>query len=508
MKFGGTSVENAAAIQRVAEIVRSRRKLGPVVVVSAFAKVTDQLVLMGQKASSGDYDSSLQLLQALRERHLATADELLGKNFSAKIAPKIESILAQLEEFLRGVAAVKELSPRSSDYLLSFGELFSSQIVAATLPVLGLDAIWVDARDCIVTDATHTRALPLMDETRERSMAKIAPIVRKGRIPVMGGFIAATKDGIPTTLGRGGSDYSAAIIGAALNAKSIEIWTDVEGMMTTDPRLCPDARTIRRISFNEAAELAYFGAKVLHPATLLPAIHKNIPVFVLNSRNLKSKGTRITEHAPHGRDTFRAITAKTGISIVNVVASRGVMVHGFLRSVFEGLDQHEASVDIVAISEVSLSFTMETKRLPKALLSELERIADVTCDDQQAIVCLVGEDIHGKPGIAASVFTTVAEAGVNVRMISQGASEINISFVIRESDVPRAVRHLHNRFFPSHSGAVKPVLPVARKQNTDKANGLAHSQNGNSPNPRSRPKVRIGKIRSSVVAATGQAKRG
>ncbi len=468
MKFGGTSVENAVAIQRVAEIVRSRKKLGPVVVVSAFAKVTDQLVLMGQKASSGDGDSSLQLWQALRERHLATADELLGKKLSAKIAPKLTKILAQLEEFLRGVAAVKELSPRSSDYLLSFGELLSSQIVAATFPVLGLDAVWVDSRNCIVTDATHTRALPLMDETRERSLARIAPIVKKGRIPVMGGFIAATKDGIPTTLGRGGSDYSAAIVGAALDAKSIEIWTDVEGMMTTDPRLCPDARTIKRISFNEAAELAYFGAKVLHPATLLPAIHKNIPVFILNSRNLKSKGTRITEHAPHGDDTFRAITAKTGVSIVNVVASRGVMVHGFLRSVFEGLDQHGASVDIVAISEVSMSFTMETKRLPKALLSELERIADVTCDHEQAIVCLVGDDIHGKPGIAASVFTTVAEAGVNIRMISQGASEINISFVIQESDVPRAVRHLHDRFFPSHAGAMKSSPPAILKKNAGK----------------------------------------
>ncbi len=469
MKFGGTSVENATAIQRVAEIVRSRQKLGPVVVVSAFAKVTDQLVLMGQKAASGDSDSSLQLLQTLRERHLATADELLGKKLSAKIAPKLTKILAQLEEFLRGVTAVKELSPRSSDFLLSFGELLSSQIVAATLPVLGLEAVWVDSRDCIVTDSAHTCALPLMDETRERSQAKIAPIVKKGRIPVMGGFIAATKDGIPTTLGRGGSDYSAAIVGAALNAKSIEIWTDVEGMMTTDPRLCPDARTIKRISFNEAAELAYFGAKVLHPATLLPAIHKNIPVFILNSRNLKSKGTRITEHAPPSQDTFRAITAKTGVSIVNVVASRGIMVHGFLRSVFEGLDHYGASVDIVAISEVSMSFTMETKRLPKALLSQLEQIADVTCDDQQAIVCLVGEDIHGKPGIAASVFTTVAEAGVNIRMISQGASEINISFVIKESDVPRAVHHLHHRFFPSHSGAVKAGFSVDLKRKHGKA---------------------------------------
>jgi aspartate kinase len=240
--------------------------------------------------------------------------------------------------------------------------------------------------------------------------------------------------------------------------------------MTTDPRICPDARTIPRISFNEAAELAYFGAKVLHPATLLPAIHENIPVYVLNSRNIKSKGTRITEHAPSNGDTFRAITAKTGVSIVNVVASRGVMVHGFLRSVFEALDLHGSSVDIVAISEVSMSFTMESKRLPKTLIQDLEKIAEVNRDDQQAIVCLVGEDIHGVPGIAASVFTTIAKAGVNIRMISQGASEINISFVIKESDVPRAVRHLHARFFGENS---QPAVGNASNTSARKANGFS-----------------------------------
>jgi aspartate kinase len=338
--------------------------------------------------------------------------------------------------------------------LLSFGELLSSLIVADAFAIRGLNAAWVDSRSCLVTDATHTRAVPQMEQTRERSKKKIVPLLAKKKIPVMGGFIAATSAGVPTTLGRGGSDYSAAIIGAALDADRIEIWTDVEGMMTTDPRLCSDAKTIKQISFNEAAELAYFGAKVLHPATLLPAIHQNIPVYVLNSRNLKSTGTEITAHAPRSRDVFRAITAKTGVSIVNVVASRGIMVHGFLRSVFEAMDRHSTSVDIVAISEVSMSFTMESKRLPKALLAELEEIADVTCDDKQAIVCLVGEDIHGKPGIAASVFNTIAAAEVNIRMISQGASELNISFVIKESDVPKAVQRLHAQFFPAPVKAI------------------------------------------------------
>src|SRR5215469_104225 len=448
MKFGGTSVESAEAIERVAKIVASRRQRLPVVVVSAMAKVTDQLVSMGQKAASGDSDGALELQRDMRERHFQAAKELLGAKRAATLAPRLATHFAELENFLRGLAAVRELTPRGSDYLLSFGELLSSIIVADAFAVRGLNAAWVDSRECLVTDSRFTRAVPEMAETRERCKKKLAPLLAKKRIPVLGGFIAATGDGIPTTLGRGGSDYSAAIFGAALDADKIEIWTDVEGMMTTDPRLCPGARTIKQISFNEAAELAYFGAKVLHPATLLPAIHKNIPVYVLNSRNLKSTGTEITAQAPPSKDIFRAITAKTGISIVNVVASRGVMVHGFLRSVFEALDRHSTSVDIVAIAEISMSFTMETKRLPKALLSELEEIADVTCDDQQAIICLVGEDIHGKPGIAAAVFNTLAAAGVNIRMISQGASEINISFVVKQSDVPRAVRSLHAHFFP------------------------------------------------------------
>lgn len=448
MKFGGTSVESAEAIERIAGIVASRERQTPVVIVSAMAGVTDQLVSVGHTAASGDCESALTVVSALRERHSRTAKELLGKKRAATLSPKLKAHFAELQNFLRGLAAVRELTPRGTDYLLSFGELLSSITVADAFAVRGLNSAWVDARKCLITDATYTRAVPHMEETRARCRATITPLLEKKRIPVLGGFIAATGNGIPTTLGRGGSDYSAAIFGAALNADRIEIWTDVEGMMTTDPRLCPGARTIKQISFNEAAELAYFGAKVLHPATLLPAIHQNIPVYVLNSRNVKSTGTEITAQAPPSKDIFRAITAKKAVSIVNVVASRGIMVHGFLRSVFEALDRHTASVDIVAISEVSLSFTMETKRLPKALLKDLEEIADVNCEGDQAIICLVGEDIHGKPGVAASVFNTVAEAGVNIRMISQGASEINISFVVSEGDVPKAVRRLHEHFFP------------------------------------------------------------
>lgn len=481
MKFGGTSVQDADAIDRAARIVRSRQKQKPVVVVSALAKVTDQLVVIGHKASSGDSKSAAELVLALKERHFRVAGDLLGARHCQDIAPRLQKLIAQLDGFARGLAAVHELSDRSSDALLSFGELLSSEIVTAAFALRGLDVVWMDSRECLITDASHTAARPLMDETRKRSQAKLGPIISAGKIPVMGGFIAATAEGIPTTLGRGGSDFSAAILGAALDAKIIEIWTDVEGMMTTDPRLCPDARTIQRISFNEAAELAYFGAKVLHPATLLPAVQRNIPVYVLNSRNPSGKGTRITAHAPPGREMFRAITAKTNVSIVNVVASRGIMVHGFLRSVFEALDRYGASVDLVAISEVSMSFTMETRRLPAELLAELKELADVTCEAKQAIVCLVGEDIHGRPGIAASVFSTVAEAGVNVRMISQGASEINISFVIKEGDVPHAVQQLHTRFFPKDRVGTGVLARPSRAMLGKYGNDDISGQNGNNP---------------------------
>ena len=484
MKFGGTSVESAQAIERIAGIVSSRVKQSPVVIVSAMAGVTDQLVSVGNTAASGDCESALTVLAALHERHFKTARQLLGKKRAATLAPKLRNHFSDLENFVRGLAAVRELTPRGTDYLLSFGELLSSVMVADAFAIHGLKSAWVDARQCLVTDPTFTRAVPQMGPTRAKCNAVIVPLLAKKHIPVMGGFIASTAEGVPTTLGRGGSDYSAAIFGAALDAERIEIWTDVEGMMTTDPRLCPEARTIEQISFNEAAELAYFGAKVLHPATLLPAIHQNIPVYVLNSRNVKSTGTEITAQAPPSRDVFRAITAKKAVSIVNVVASRGIMVHGFLRSVFEALDRHEASVDIVAISEVSLSFTMETKRLPKALLNDLEQIADVNRENDQAIICLVGEDIHGKPGIAASVFNIVAEAGVNIRMISQGASEINISFVVSENDVPKAVQKLHQHFFLAegkersgqqlHANGSRAISP-RRKKNSNSEKAAKHA---------------------------------
>ena len=445
MKFGGTSVEDAAAIERATAIVKGRVAEHPVVVVSALAKVTDQLQEMGEAAGRGDREQALQLARCLRERHYNVAGELLGTGLFTQFHSELEADFDSLEELLRGIAAVGELTPRTADHVLSFGEIISSKIVSAVFSLRGLDASLVDARDCILTDAAHARATPLFDEIHDRLQQQVKPLVERGRVPVLGGFIAATREGIPTTLGRGGSDFTAAIVGAGLGAERIEIWTDVDGMMTTDPRLCPGARRIKVMSFDEAAELAYFGAKVLHPASLLPAIHKNIPVEVLNSRKPKNEGTRITAQATPCRNTFKAIAAKERITIVDVAAPRMLMAHGFLRQIFEVFDRHRCPVDMVSTSEVSVSLTVDSNHAIPAIAQDLGKLADVKFTGRKAIVCLVGENLRNTPGIAAGVFGALGD--VNVRMISQGASEINISFVIDEEDVPMAVRRLHEKFF-------------------------------------------------------------
>ena len=445
MKFGGTSVEDAAAIDRAACIVRERLPEKPVVVVSALAKVTDQLLAMARAAGAGDRDKAIQLSRALRERHYTVTGELLGTGVFTQFHAELEAEFDSLDELLRGLSAVGELTPRTCDNVASFGERISSKVVAAAFAARGLPTRLVDSRTCILTDSNYTHACPVLDETNDRTIARLRPLVEAGKVPVMGGFIAANAEGTTTTLGRGGSDFTAAIVGAALGAERIEIWTDVDGMMTTDTNLCPGARRIRAISFDEAAELAYFGAKVLHPATLVPAIDKNIPVQVLNSRNPKNEGTRITARAPSCTNTFKAIAAKKRITVVDVVSARMLMAHGFLKSIFDVFDRHRCPVDVVSTSEVSVSLTVDSNEAIPAIAADLDKLAAVKYEGRKAIVCLVGENIRGTPGIAAKVFTAISD--INVRMISQGASEINITFVVEEDDVPEAVRRLHQTFF-------------------------------------------------------------
>jgi len=452
MKFGGTSVEDSSAIDRAAKIVAGRRDRVPIVVVSAMSKVTDQLLAAGQAAGAGDPDKAVELSRGLRERHYSTAGELLGTGLFTQFHSELEAEFDALDELLRGIAAVGELTPRTTDLVASFGERISSRMVASAFCVRDLPAAHVDSRRCVITDANHTKAVPLFPEIDLRLAHHVKPLLDKKQVPVMGGFIGSTREGATTTLGRGGSDFTAAIVGAGLGAESIEIWTDVDGMMTTDPRICQDAHRIRTISFDEAAELAYFGAKVLHPATLLPAVQKDIPVLVLNSRNPGCEGTRIIARAPQCSNYFKAIAAKRRITIVDVVATRMLMAHGFLKSIFEIFDRHRCPVDMVSTSEVSISLTVDSTEAIPAIAADLEELADVKYEGRKAIVCLVGENIRGTRGIAAKVFGALPET--NVRMISQGASEINISFVIEEDDVDDTVRTLHKVFFADPDPAI------------------------------------------------------
>ena len=435
MKFGGSSVESAAAIDRVASIVRSRLHRHPVVVVSAMGKTTNRLLALAQSAVDGSRAGAMAQLEELRAYTLQEGGPVGGA---------IEAHFGELAELVQGLAVLGELTPRSVDAISAYGERLSSLIVAERFRANGLDAVQADAREYVVTDARHTQAAPNYAETYERLASRLAPIARK-QVVVMGGFIGATAAGVTTTLGRGGSDYSASIVGAGLAAEEIQIWTDVDGMLTCDPRIAGIGHRVKVISFGEAAELAYFGAKVLHPATVLPAIEKNIPVFILNSRRPEVEGTRIVSETVPCDNVFKAIACKQEIVSVHIRSMRMLMAHGFLRRIFEVFDRYETPVDMVATSEISVSLTIDDPRRLDAILAELREFAEVSVETGQAIICMVGDNIGATRGIAGRVFQ--AMNGTNIRMISQGASNLNLSFVVAARDLAPGVTALHREFF-------------------------------------------------------------
>jgi aspartate kinase len=457
MKFGGTSVEDAQAMERTAAIVRGRREKGleAVVVVSAMAKVTDLLLSAASAAGRGDKSGALAIGARLRHRHIDTSATLLNAERVVRVQQVLHQEFDALDDLLRGIAAVGELTPRTNDLVVSFGERLSSKMMAETLEQRGLQGAHVDARSCIVTDASYGKAVPLEAAIEAKLAEIVLPLIEAGKTPVMGGFIGSTVEGVTTTLGRGGSDFTAALVGGGMHAGAIEIWTDVNGIMTTDPRICPDALRVKTISFEEAAELAYFGAKVLHPATILPAVQKSIPVWVLNSRNAENEGTKITAMAAKCASPFKSIAAKKRLTIIDVVASRMLMSHGYLKAVFDVFDRYKCAIDMVSTSEVSISLTVDSNQQLPEICAELGKIADVKLEGHKALVCLVGEDIRGHNGIAGQVFGAISH--INVRMISQGASEINMSFMIDEEDVEEAVRSLHNHFFANPDETVFDV---------------------------------------------------
>jgi aspartate kinase len=432
MKFGGTSVESAEAISRVAGIVRARLDRHPVVVVSAMGKTTNKLLAIAWAAVSGDRAGALSLLDDLREFH---------QRESSGLDVDIDGHFAELSELVKGLSIMGELTPRATDAISAYGERLSSLIVAAHLKGRGMNAAHLDSRDVIVTDARHTQAAPLWAPTNARLSAAIS----RDKLTVMGGFIGATERGVTTTLGRGGSDYSASIVGAGIGAEEIQIWTDVDGMLTADPAVFAGGRRVKICSFAEAAELAYFGAKVLHPATVLPAIEKNIPVRILNSRRPEVEGTLIVSNPPQSRSPIRSIACKRNITLVNIVSTRMLMAHGFLFRIFEVFNRFETPVDMLATSEVSVSLTIDNTRSLAAIRAELERFAEVTVEEDLAIVCLVGDNLRHCPNAAARAFGALR--GIKPHMVSQGASELNISMVVPTSAVACAVESLHQEFF-------------------------------------------------------------
>ncbi len=457
MKFGGTSVEDAAAIRRVSQLVKRRLRHPPVVVVSALARVTDQLLAAARSAGEGNSEAARDTLCRLRLRHQAVAGELVEKQQYECLWAELEPAFQVLEALADEIAAAKTLSPAVQDRFLGVGEYLSSKVLHAALLRDGFDVAWVDSKQCLVTDDAHTHASPLWEDTKERMRAVLLPLLHSGQVPVIGGFAGATREGVPTTLGRGGSDCSAAAIGVVLNARRIEIWTDVDGVMTTDPNLCADALRITSMSFNEAAELAHFGAKVLHPATIAPAMQHNIPVWVLNSRNPGSGGTEITAHtSDNGR--VKAITTKPEVAVLDIEPAQRLRPD-LLRQVFDVFERHQHNLELLSASHSGLSLVLSSVADLPVLLEELRQVARVRCESRKALVCLVGEKIRRRPEIVSQVFHAVSD--LEIRMICQGASERTVSFLVDESRAEEAVRRLHALLFspPARvAGGLSPAL--------------------------------------------------
>ncbi|MEZ4457094.1 MAG: aspartate kinase [Gemmatimonadales bacterium] len=438
-KFGGTSVGDAAAIRRLIAIVTGRQAERPMLVLSALARVTDGLLaLEGISAAN-----AARRLDAIVTRHAELAAEL-GIEPVASIAADAAALRDRIAEWVG-----RDWTDAERDQVASHGELWSTRLVTAALAGAGLPAVWVDARTLVATDGNHGQAAPDQAEITRRARAEVPGLLAAGSIPVTQGFIAAGPDGATTTLGRGGSDYTASLLGAALGADRVEIWTDVDGILSADPRIVPEARLLPEASYLEAAELAAFGAKVLHPATQLPLIAARIPCLVLNSFAPERPGTRIVAEARPGLlvtgSPVRSIAWKRGITVVNVRAPRAYGAVGFLHQLFGVFARHGVSVDVLASTEVNVSVTLDDGTDLPSLVRDLEPLGAVSIFEGRAIVAVIGLDLRGTRGLSARLFGAVRD--VNIEMISQGASEINVTFVVREEDGPGAVRALHREFF-------------------------------------------------------------
>ncbi len=447
-KFGGTSVADSAAILRLVGIVRGARAegvRGPAVVVSAMSGVTDGLIGAAEQAGAGMTEDALRILRGLRNRHMLAVSALAAGDRADVVRSFANLHFDQLESVVRGLALIREVTPRTLDAFVATGEILASRIVSVALEEQGLPGTWVDARQVITTDADFTRAAPLHQRTYARLQADVVPLLDDGLVPVIGGFIGATADGVTTTLGRGGSDYSGALVGAGIGAQEIQIWTDVDGMLTGDPRIVSDPKLVPSLSFREAAELAYFGAKVLHPSTIQPAVERDIAVRILNSFNPEGSGTLISSAASRGAAVITAIAGRRGIAVIDITSSRMLMAHGFLRQLFEVFERFQIPVDVVTTSEVSVSVTVDDNRSVGAIVQALSGFAEVSIQRDMAILCAVGENLRFEPTAVARLLGAISD--VPLQMVSQAASRTNITVVLRDADLPDAMRRLHEEFF-------------------------------------------------------------
>ena len=446
-KFGGTSVADPPAIRRLIEIVRTTRARdgrGPAVVVSAMSKVTDALLAIASLAGEASVEAALTRVGELRARHQAAAAELAPSDRLA-LSAFIDDICDQLAALVRALAVVREVSPRTLDAIAAMGELLSSRVVAAALADAGIPSTWVDARHAVVTTAEHMKATPLATETRVALRSTVLAAIEQGLVPVIGGFVGASTAGHTTTLGRGGGDYSGAIVAAGIDAREIQIWTDVDGMLTADPRVVGAPVLVPALSYAEAAELAYFGAKVLHPSTILPAVERDIPVRILNARKPEGPGTLITAAGATDGPPLTGLACKRGVTVIDVTSSRMLNSYGFLREVFEVFERYTTAVDVVTTSEVSVSVTIDDERHLAAIAAALGGIGEVSIEREMALVCAVGDRLRNEPEIAARAVSVLEE--VPLRMISQAASRRNITVVLRQVDLQHAMERLHAVFF-------------------------------------------------------------
>jgi aspartate kinase len=446
MKFGGTSVQDSDAIKRVIEIIKSRLERKPVVVFSATAKTTDKLLECCKTSSEGNYERASEIIKQIKERHLKIARELISNDkILDELNQKIKDLIDELRDIIKGINLLSELSIRSISKVASFGELLSTLIISYTLNQNGIKAELTDAREFMFTNKDFSNIEPNFELIRKKTPEKLEPIINSGKVAITQGFIANTEDGITTTFSRGGSDFSASIIAMAMNADELEIWTDVDGILTADPRIVEGTKIVKEISFKEAAELAFFGAKVLHPSTIMPAVEKNIPVRVLNSHSPEGEGTLIKKERKNSQSLIKSITSKEEITVINIYSPKMLLAHGFLKRIFEVFDLYKTSVDLITTSEVNVSLTLDNEENISEIVKELSKFSEVSVEKDKSLVCIVGSNLKYIPGIAKKIFQVLGD--YNITMISQGASLVNISFVVERNNLNDVLKTLHKELF-------------------------------------------------------------